>query len=297
MAVYPNGRYALRNPGRYFGAAPGLDLYARVRGDRLNVYTAPTWDEIIGGSPTGYGLTGVVPPIRSGAMSARVETHISVTATGAMVKGLPASGTAEISITVADATGELIVSGSGSASIQITTSSPLLTAAASMAGAASVSIDVNTPTLGAMADLIGTTEFSVSAGGTLSAIGIMSGTTEDATGMTPAGVAQAVWAAVASEFDAAGTMGQKVNAAGTAGDPWTADLSGYADGAAGYSLAIVDKLLRNKQITDPVTGKMFVYDGAGETAILMADLFQDADGTVPYRGKGAERREGFRACS
>lgn len=37
----------------------------------------------------------------------------------------------------------------------------------------------------------------------------------------------AVWGALAADFDASGTMGEKLNAAGTAGDPWTTDLSTY----------------------------------------------------------------------
>jgi hypothetical protein len=51
------------------------------------------------------------------------------------------------------------------------------------------------------------------------------------------------------------------------------------------------KLLRNKQITDPVTGKMTVYDDDGTTVLLQGDLFEDALGSIPYRGQGAERRE------
>ena len=236
MAVYPNGRYALSNPGRYFGAAPGLDLYARARGDRLNVYTAPTWDEIIGGSPTGYGLTGVVPPIRSGAMSARVATHIAVTATGSMLMGLPVAAEASFAVAVADVTGELISSGGGSATITIDTIPPLLTAAANSGGTGSFSVSTNAPILGAEASLTGTAGMACTGSLVPYAIGVMAGSTQDTTGMTPAGVAQAVWTAVAAEFDGTGTMGQKINAAGTAGDPWAADLSAYAAGTAGYAL-------------------------------------------------------------
>jgi len=36
-----------------------------------------------------------------------------------------------------------------------------------------------------------------------------------------------VWNALASEYNNSGTMGEKLNAAGTAGDPWTTDLTGY----------------------------------------------------------------------
>ena len=49
-------------------------------------------------------------------------------------------------------------------------------------------------------------------------------------------IVAAVWSALASEYDVAGTMGEKLNGAGTAGDPWTADLTSYASGTAGKKL-------------------------------------------------------------
>lgn len=36
-----------------------------------------------------------------------------------------------------------------------------------------------------------------------------------------------VWNALAADYNDSGTMGEKLNAAGTAGDPWTTDLSSY----------------------------------------------------------------------
>ena len=49
-------------------------------------------------------------------------------------------------------------------------------------------------------------------------------------------IVAAVWSALAAEYDVAGTMGEKLNGAGTAGDPWTADLTSYASGTAGKKL-------------------------------------------------------------
>ncbi len=36
-----------------------------------------------------------------------------------------------------------------------------------------------------------------------------------------------VWSALAADYNESGTMGQKLNGAGSAGDPWTTDLSSY----------------------------------------------------------------------
>ena len=42
---------------------------------------------------------------------------------------------------------------------------------------------------------------------------------------------------MAIDYNESGTMGEKLNSAGTAGDPWTADLSSYTTvGTAGKKL-------------------------------------------------------------
>ena len=56
-------------------------------------------------------------------------------------------------------------------------------------------------------------------------------------------------------------------------------------------LLAVEKLLRNKTITDPTTGRQTVYEDDDTTPAFEADLFEDKDGTQPYRGQGADRRE------
>jgi hypothetical protein len=47
----------------------------------------------------------------------------------------------------------------------------------------------------------------------------------------------AIWSALAADYNESGTMGQKLNGAGSAGDPWTTDLTSYnTDGTAGKRL-------------------------------------------------------------
>lgn len=74
-------------------------------------------------------------------------------------------------------------------------------------------------------------------------------------------------------------------------------LAGGGGGGGGLTVAQdqrltrVEKILRNKMITDPSTGSMRLYDDDGTTVLLQADVFQDAAGTQAYQGQGAERRE------
>jgi hypothetical protein len=56
-------------------------------------------------------------------------------------------------------------------------------------------------------------------------------------------------------------------------------------------VTMAQAILRNKTVTDPDTGLMVVYDIDGSTPLLTAALYQDAAGTTPYAGAGAERRE------
>lgn len=94
------------------------------------------------------------------------------------------------------------------------------------------------PALGAIAGLVitlnGTGTINNS---TASGKGYMSANITPFTELSPQNLAIAIWNSLAASFDEAGTMGQKLNAAGTAGDPWTATVPGaYADGTAGYKL-------------------------------------------------------------
>lgn len=50
-------------------------------------------------------------------------------------------------------------------------------------------------------------------------------------------IVEGVWNAIAADFNTAGTMGNKLNAAGSSGDPWSTDLPGaYTADQAGYLL-------------------------------------------------------------
>jgi hypothetical protein len=56
-------------------------------------------------------------------------------------------------------------------------------------------------------------------------------------------------------------------------------------------LAIVTAILRNKRITDPVAGTQTIFADDGISVLLQGGLFEDAAGTQPYRGQGADRAE------
>lgn len=114
-------------------------------------------------------------------------------------------------------------------------------------------------------------------------------------GLTTGNVGQAVWSALAVANNDAGTMGAKLNAAASGG----VDLNALADAVWDHSdavavatkLALLEKIARNKSITDPATGEFVLYDDDGTTELFRVPLWEDAAGTQAYRGQGAERKE------
>lgn len=144
----------------------------------------------------------------------------------------------------------------GSGQINSATMSLILYAIAALQGIGQISPNpLLSGKLEAAATLAGQGNFSGALGAISSAICAMQGSgtvsnasvlTADAymtasitpfTTLSPQSLAAAVWNALAAEFEASGSMGQKLNAAGTAGDPWTAAVPGaYAVGTAGYTL-------------------------------------------------------------
>lgn len=59
------------------------------------------------------------------------------------------------------------------------------------------------------------------------------------------------------------------------------------------TLLVITKLLRNKSITDPVTGVMTVYEDDNVTPFFTANIFENAGGTQAYQGQGIDRKERF----
>lgn len=92
-----------------------------------------------------------------------------------------------------------------------------------------------------------------------------------------------------------------VDSSVTDGDYTVRGIASVEDGSTGTATVndqtisevtdVVEKLLRNKTVTDPVTGVMTVYDDDNATPLLVAQLYEDATELQTYRGQGAEVRD------
>lgn len=53
----------------------------------------------------------------------------------------------------------------------------------------------------------------------------------------------------------------------------------------------IEKLLRNRRETDPVTGLQTIYDDDGVTPLWQGAVWENVAGTIPYRGNGIDRQD------
>lgn len=150
---------------------------------------------------------------------------------GALYANATLNGTGSL---IADLIGNLyaasIISGVGSLSSDIVGIFP---AYATINGTSAL-----TGSIKAIADVVSTIIGSGSITNALPfATGNISASITPFTELSPQNLAAEIWNSIAADFNNAGTMGNKVNSAASAGDPWTTALpSSYTSGSAGYIL-------------------------------------------------------------
>ncbi len=222
MALYPNGRHLTRSPGRHFGPAVGLDVYARGRGDRLNRVVSDTHARTAS-TPDGYDVHGTVPAIRAGSMAAR-KPLAAVDGSASLLNGGPMEGTAALCTVDSSAGLSLVVGLSGTASVLTVTGDGGtlsltigLDGTASMAftGGGALSMIVPFEGTGSVANVTGTADLR----GILS----MAGGWTPFTDLSPEGLAQAVLAALLAGPATPANVVQ-INSAGVAGTGQSGDM-------------------------------------------------------------------------
>ena len=265
MALLGNYTVLAKNPGRAFSGSTISDNRSQCNKSGANRGRFSGWAAYspLAATPNGYTPPySWVLPIDGGGMSAWNQLSGSGTFTASGALGLNAeaalTGSGSLSATM-----QLIVSAVASISATGSLSGNLLAvlnAVASLDGSGTL-----TATL--IADAHATA--ALTGTGSLTAPpyaeGELAAEILPYTELSPQALATAVWDALATDSNLTGSMGEVVQ--------------------------IVQAILRNKTITDPSAGTFTVYDTDGTTVLLQGDLFQDAAGTTPYAGAGAERRE------
>lgn len=158
------------------------------------------------------------PPTKAGGLASHNNAKGAATATLALVSGRNISGAAAGTST-ASATAQLVVSMSGTAAGSATATGNLQ-AALGMSGNAAGS-STATATISAIGWVSGTAVGTSTASLTSYAVGHLSGSITPFTELSPESLAGAVWSALAAQNNETGTMGEKLNSAGGAADPWS----------------------------------------------------------------------------
>ncbi len=236
-----------------------------------------------GSAPEGYVHPQAwILPQKPGSLKVYPAAQVTVTAAANLNIGRPLAGDVTVDFTTS-ANLDMVVAFSGSATIDFTV-------AASLDGIVNVSGDATidfspTASLDMLVALVGSSPFSFTLSGSQSGVTSLTGSITPFTELSPQNLAASVWSALTGDYDAAGTFGAAMAAAGSAGDPWSTTLPGaYTDEQAGAIIYLVQQLLRNKVKTDPASGTMTVYDDDGVSILFTAPIFNDAHGADPYDG-------------
>jgi hypothetical protein len=179
----------------------------------------------------------MIPPRTAG----RIVAHDTLTGTGEVTNAeLWAVKLAAASISgsgALTATGSLIIqlaaAVAGSGEISDADMKAFLQLAAALTGTGDAD-----GTLTGIGELLAALTGSGLADGTLTGTGALAAAlVVTGTGLTTANVGPAVWAAIATQNDTAGSMGEKLNDAGSASNPWTEVIE------SGYTAAQILKLI------------------------------------------------------
>jgi len=229
MGLIGNYSVLAKHPGRDIGGgATGLGYnpgdFGKVSQSRGRYAGMAAW-EPKSGVPDGYRppYTWVLPQ-KPGSLGSRNIITGTGTFQGSGAMGVNGAATIAGSGSLS-ATGALIVSAiaslAGTGSISTADLLAVLQATATLSGSG---------TLAGTADALGWVLASMTGTGTLTgtryATGALEADITPFTTLSPENLALAVWSAVAADNNDTGTMGEKVNDAGSASNPWTEVIEG-----------------------------------------------------------------------
>lgn len=201
------------------GAAPAYSVTGGWYGERFNRYVGEQWSRLFGGFPTStYFPACAIPPRTPGGIASQSRARATANLTVSMVSGRNLEGSAACLLTVPDAVLSLIVSLEGTATMTLTVTDATLAAGIFGTGSTSATMTVDPATIGALAGIFSDVTCTMDTGtSTLTAIGHLAGDILPYTELSPENLARAVWEALASQYNTTGSMGEKLNLAGSGG--------------------------------------------------------------------------------
>lgn len=237
MAVWPNNFRSASGWGayRHYGIT-SFYSYKSTAGSRLGFFYRDG-AERSASYPDGYAMSGsVIPPIVAGGMSGYGKSVETITLQGGLTNGGFIAGSGTTFLSGDDISLSLVVGLSGTSTITLQGEDIELKLSIGLDGSGVWAITGDGDVLSLVVPFDGLGTFAITGISDLKGKLSMTGEWTPFTELSPESLAAAVWDALAASNNDAGSMGEKLNSAGTAGDPWTADLGDYESGTAGDQL-------------------------------------------------------------
>lgn len=230
----------------------------------------------------------------SGTLNAVVDIAAALSGTGVLSADILGALQAEAalsgsgSVTIADLAGAVYavaaLAGTGSLTAAITGRYDMF---ADLTGSGSLVADLR-----ALGHVVAAMTGTGTVAADITAKGNLSADVTPFTELSPESLAAAVWNAIAADFNDAGTMGNKVNSAASAGDPWGTELPGsYPPGSAGAILGELDtdSIL---DLTDGVETGLTVRQALRLITAALAGKLSGADTTtITIRNAAADSKD------
>lgn len=225
MALWPNNRTDIL--GRFPVGQSGYLAFSEVAQNPQKRIAYFAGSAIAATSSVPEGSAGsasnLILPIVGGAMaSANNAVDFSITASGNALAGGPMSGDAPISVVGNDSQLSMTMGMDGSASMTLDAGTAALAMTISLDGSVSWSLTGNDSSLSLIVPFGGSTTISLTGSADLRGLLSMSGQSTSATELSPESLASAVLNAIASEYNAPGTIGNKINSAASGGVDYAA---------------------------------------------------------------------------
>lgn len=218
MGLKQNTSILAQLPLRHMGGSPANLRPFWGRTDLRNSTVGQGIETDLAGIPAGhYHPSSWNLPYIGGQMSAFTYTGATFTAGPlTMAAGRNAVGDSTFTFTVGPSQLELVVSASGTSAITFTLTGGAA-AVLQAVGSIAVQFTVGPSTLGAISGIFASQTITWSGSATPRGDGNMIGAVSPFTELSPENLAAAVWNALATEYNSAGTMGNKLNLASSGG--------------------------------------------------------------------------------
>lgn len=252
MALLGNYNTFLRCPVTFTGGDStsgivGLRSNWNAPGVSRNRFYGQNW---VAGTADRFGVPSayrapyawILPP-KSGGMGCNVGISMTGDLTSTLAAGKNLESAIACSGDINSASLALVVSMIAAISASGTITNAALVSYLNMSASLAASGDL-AGSLTALGKMIASMSGAVSMSPTMNATANMEADITPFTELSPESLAAAVWNAAAASFNASGTMGNKLNGAGSAGDPWTTDLTSYT--TAGTAGALLKKASKPK---------------------------------------------------